>query len=177
VTNAEYAEFVRQQHRQAPAHWVNGTFAPGEATLPVVNVNWFEARDYCEWRGKRLPTEEEWEYAARGKEGLLYPYGNKPKEQCSNSSEEGLNKPRAVGSYPCGASPFNLLDMAGNVAEWTSTDFKPYPGSAAQPAEGKVYRGGTFKTPRALQTATDRFFDRQTFSEDYVGFRCAKNPN
>lgn len=177
VTNEQYAEFVRREKRQAPSHWVNGNVVPGEATLPVVNVSWFDARDYCEWRGKRLPSEQEWEYAARGKENLLYPYGNEPKAQCSNSSEEGLEKPRAVGSYPCGASRFGLLDMAGNVAEWTGTDYKPYPGSKAEPSEGKVFRGGTFKTPRAKQTTTDRYYDGPTFAADYVGFRCAKNSN
>ncbi len=175
VTNTDYAEFVRQKRRQAPSHWPEGNFAPGEATFPVINVSWYDARDYCEWKGKRLPTEEEWEFAARGKDSLLYPYGNTPKAQCSNSSEEGLNKPRTVGSYPCGASPFNLLDMAGNVAEWTFTDYKPYPGSKAQPVEGKVYRGGTFKTPRAEQTTTDRYYDVPTFAADFLGFRCAKS--
>lgn len=177
VTNQQYAEFVRQDRRQAPSHWVDGNFAPGEATLPVVNVSWFAARDFCEWKSKRLPTEAEWEYAARGKENLLYPYGAQPKAQCSNSSEEGLRKPRAVGNYPCGASPFGLLDMAGNVAEWTGTDYKPYPGSNAKPGEGKVFRGGTFKTPRAEQTTTDRYYEVPTFASDYVGFRCAKNSN
>jgi serine/threonine-protein kinase len=175
VTNTEYAEFVRQTRHQPPSHWQEGVFAPGEANFPVVNVTWYDARDYCQYKGKRLPTEEEWEFAARGKDSLLYPYGNTPKPQCSNSSEEGLRKPRAVGSYPCGASPFNLLDMAGNVAEWTFTDYKPYLGSRAQPGEGKVYRGGTFKTPRAEQTTTDRYYDVQTFAADFLGFRCAKD--
>lgn len=177
VTNEQYLEFVRQKRRQPPSSWVEGSFSPGEANFPVVNVSWFDARDFCDWKAKRLPTEEEWEFAARGRENLIYPYGNQPKEQCSNSSQEGLRKPRAVGSYPCGASPFGLLDMAGNVAEWTSTDYRPYPGSQAKTGEGKVYRGGTFKTPREEQTTTDRYYDRPTFASDFLGFRCAQSAN
>lgn len=176
VINAEYAEFVRQKRRQHPRHWVDGSYAPGEATTPVVNVNWYDARDYCEWRGKRLPTEEEWEFAARGKENLLYPYGNQWQPQFSNAGESGLGRPRAVGSYPAGASPFNVLDMAGNVAEWTASDYKPYPGSPARPQEGqKIIRGGSFANPAREQTATDRYFDFPNRTFDFIGFRCAKS--
>jgi serine/threonine-protein kinase len=176
VTNEQYAEFVRQYKRQPPKHWVDGQYAPGDANFPVVNVNWYEARDYCESRGKRLPTEEEWEFAARGKENRLYPYGNEWKPQFSNAREDGFNRPRAVGSYPDGASPFGVLDMAGNVAEWTATDYQPYPGSAARQDEGnKVIRGGSFNAPAKEQTATDRFFDFPQRAYDYIGFRCAKS--
>jgi formylglycine-generating enzyme required for sulfatase activity len=176
VTNAEYAEFVRQKRRQPPRHWVDGVYAPGEATTPVVNVNWYDARDYCEWKGRRLPTEEEWEFAARGKENLLYPYGNVWKPQFSNAGESGLGRPRAVGSYPAGASPFNVLDMAGNVAEWTASDYKPYPKSPARPQDGqKIIRGGSFANPAREQTATDRYFDFPNRTFDFIGFRCAKN--
>jgi serine/threonine-protein kinase len=176
VTNEQYAEFVRQRRRQAPKHWVDGQYLPGEASLPVVNVNWYEARDYCEYRSKRLPAEDEWEFAARGKENRLYPYGNEWKAQFSNASEDKIDRPRAVGSYPAGASPFGILDMAGNVAEWTATDYKPYSGSSARLDEGnKVVRGGAFNTPAKEQTATDRFFYRPQQPYENIGFRCAKN--
>ncbi|MCI0660505.1 MAG: bifunctional serine/threonine-protein kinase/formylglycine-generating enzyme family protein [Acidobacteria bacterium] len=176
VSNELYAEFVRQMNRQAPKHWIDGQYAPGEANFPVVNINWFEARDYCEWVGKRLPTEEEWEFAARGKENRLYPYGNEWKPRFSNAFEDGYKQPRAVGSYPDGASPFGALDMAGNVAEWTATDYRPYSRSSAPRDEGnKVIRGGSFNAPAKEQTATDRFFDYPQRSYNYIGFRCAKN--
>jgi serine/threonine protein kinase/formylglycine-generating enzyme required for sulfatase activity len=176
VTNEEYAQFIRQTRRNPPVHWREGQYEVGEATLPVVNVSWNESRDYCEWANKRLPTEAEWEYAARGRDSRLYPYGNEWKPRFSNARETGLDKPQAVGSYPDGLSPFGVADMAGNVAEWTETEYLPYPGSPAEPDEGnRVIRGGGFKVPAREQTATERFFDRPTVTYDFVGFRCAKS--
>lgn len=176
VTNELYAQFVRQTRRNSPVHWPDGNYQIGEATLPVVNVSWNEARDFCEWASKRLPTEEEWEFAARGRDNRLYPYGNEWKPRFSNARETGLDQPQAVGSYPDGLSPFGVADMAGNVAEWTATPYLPYPGSPAKLDEGNwVIRGGGFRVPAAEQTATDRYFDRPTVSYDFVGFRCAKS--
>jgi serine/threonine-protein kinase len=176
VTNEQYLDFVRQNNRQPPRHWVDGKYAPGEATTPVVNVSWYDARDYCVWRGKRLPTEEEWEFAARGRENLLYPYGNQWKPQFSNASQSGFARPQQVGSYPEGASPFGILDMAGNVAEWTVSDYRPYPGSKAPSQEGqKIIRGGSFANPAEEQTVTDRYFNFPNRTFDYIGFRCAKD--
>jgi serine/threonine-protein kinase len=178
VTNEQYAEFVRIRNRSAPKHWLNGNYQPGDANFPVVNVSWFDARDYCEWRGGRLPTEEEWEFAARGKENLYYPYGNqwKPEFSSASPSPEKIGRLSAVGSYPAGASPFGVLDMAGNVAEWTASPYVPYPGSPAKPDEGnKVIRGGSFINLPIEQTATDRFFNFPVRTFDYVGFRCVKD--
>ena len=178
VTNEQYAEFVRQTRHQPPSHWANNTYPVGEANHPVVNVSWYDAKEYAEWAGKRLPTEEEWEFAARGKEGLLYPYGNEWKPKFSNAKEDGYGKPRSVGSYPDGASPFGVLDLAGNVAEWTATEYKPYPGSQAKPDDGnRIVRGGAFNTPAKEQIATDRFFYRPTTTNNFIGFRCAKDAN
>lgn len=176
VTNEEYAQFIRQTRRNPPSHWPEGEYEVGEATLPVVNVSWNEARAYCEWANKRLPTEEEWEYAARGEDNRLYPYGNEWKPRFSNARETGLDKPQAVGSYPDGLSPFGVADLAGNVAEWTETEYLPYPGSKAAADNGhRVIRGGGFKVPAREQTATDRYFDRPTVSYDFLGFRCARS--
>ncbi|NDD64733.1 MAG: hypothetical protein EBZ36_12295, partial [Acidobacteria bacterium] len=139
-------------------------------------VTWLEARDYCEWVGKRLPAESEWEFAARGRDNRLYPYGGEWRPRFSNARETGLNKPQAVGSYPEGISPFGVADMAGNVAEWTETAYEPYPGSRARQDEGnRIIRGGGFRVPAREQTATERFFDRPGVSYDYVGFRCARD--
>ncbi|HMZ22460.1 MAG TPA: SUMF1/EgtB/PvdO family nonheme iron enzyme, partial [Blastocatellia bacterium] len=177
VTNDQYSQFVRQTRHQPPSHWPNGQYQIGKATLPVVNVSWYDAKDYCDWAGKRLPTEEEWEFAARGKDGRLYPYGgNQWKPRFSNAKEVGLEEPQPVGSYPDGASPFGVLDMSGNVAEWIASDYKPYPNSPARSEEGnKIIRGGGFRVPAKEQTATDRFFDRPNVMHDFIGFRCAKN--
>lgn len=176
VTNDEYAKFVRLTRRNPPAHWREGQYENGEARLPVVNVTWYEARAFCEWAGKRLPVEAEWEYAARGRDNRLYPYGNEWKPRFSNARETGLDKPQAVGSYPEGDSTFGVADLAGNVAEWTETEFLPYPGSQARRDDGhRIIRGGGFRVPAREQTATERFFDRPSASYDFVGFRCAKD--
>jgi eukaryotic-like serine/threonine-protein kinase len=178
VTNEQYADFVRLTNRTAPKHWEEGSYTPGEANFPVTNVSWFDARDYCQSRNKRLPTEEEWEFAARGKENLLYPYGNEWKPQFSSASPslQQLGKLSAVGSYPDGASPFQVFDMAGNVAEWTASDYRPYPNSTAKPDEGnKIIRGGSFQNLPSQQTTTDRRFNLPARTFDYIGFRCAKD--
>ncbi|MEY3283489.1 MAG: hypothetical protein RIR86_1502, partial [Acidobacteriota bacterium] len=159
-----------------PTHWREGQYENGEARLPVVNVTWYEARAFCEWAGKRLPVESEWEYAARGRDNRLYPYGNEWKPRFSNARETGLDKPQAVGSYPEGDSTFGVADLAGNVAEWTETEYLPYPGSQARRDDGhRIIRGGGFRVPAREQTATERFFDRPSASYDFVGFRCAKD--
>jgi len=176
VTNEEYAKFIRLTRRNPPSHWPEGQYEVGEARLPVVNVSWNESRDYCEWANKRLPSEAEWEFAARGKDNRIYPYGNEWNPRFSNARETNLDKPQAVGSYPDGLSPFGVADMAGNVAEWTASPYIPYPGSKAAPDVGNmVIRGGGFKSLAKEQTATDRYFDRPTSTFDYIGFRCAKS--
>ncbi|MGH9837508.1 MAG: SUMF1/EgtB/PvdO family nonheme iron enzyme [Blastocatellia bacterium] len=179
VTNEQYQQFIDSARRQPPLHWRNGHYPDGEASLPVVNVSWDDANAYARWAGKRLPTEEEWEYAARGTDGRLYPYGNRWKPQYSNALEDKHGAARNVRSYPDGASPFGVFDMAGNVLEWTASDFKLYPGSQLppdDPNEGrKVLRGGAFNAEARFQTATDRFFYPPPTKSDFIGFRCAKD--
>jgi eukaryotic-like serine/threonine-protein kinase len=180
VTNEEYAKFVQFGPHPAPKHWPNGQIPPGEIRFPVSNVSWYDARDYCQWKGKRLPTEEEWEYAARGRENLLYPYGNewKPELSSASLSTTRIGKLSGVGNYPTGQSPFKVLDMAGNVAEWTDSDFVPYPNSPAkEQPNNKVMRGGSYLNPPSQQTATERRWDRPQTTEDFIGFRCAKSLN
>jgi serine/threonine-protein kinase len=176
VTNEDYSRFVRQTRHPAPPHWVDGTYPKGEATLPVYNVSWFDAKTYAEWAGKRLPSEAEWEYAARGTDGRIYPWGNEWIDELSNSGEDKRGKPVAVGQFRRGASPFGILDMAGNVAEWVADDFKLYPGSTAKPLAGyKVYRGGSWAFPKNQLLTVARWSEEPTAKFAYIGFRCAKD--
>jgi formylglycine-generating enzyme required for sulfatase activity len=116
----------------------------------------------------------EWEYAARGADGRLYPWGLDWTPQLSNSKEDGRDGPLAVKSYPRGVSPFGVFDMAGNVAEWTSDDFAPYPGSKAKPDPGfKIYRGGAYNAPKERLTVTYRWYDEAVKTFPWVGFRVA----
>src|SRR5262249_8174864 len=124
------------------------------------------------------PTEEEWEYAARGREKLLYPWGNDFNSQLANTMENGKNQPVEVGSYPGGASPFGVLDMAGNVDEWTASEYKPYPGGP--PSEPgfkgeKIVRGGSYSYDKAIARVTDRRLFAPNTVRPYIGFRCAKD--
>lgn len=176
ITNEDYARFVRQTRHPAPSHWIDGTYPKGEATLPVYNVSWFDAKAYAEWAGKRLPFEAEWEYAARGTDGRIYPWGNEWIDELSNSGEDKRGKPVAVGQFRRGASPFGILDMAGNVAEWVADDFKLYPGSSAKPLAGyKVYRGGSYAFPKVQLLTVARWSEEPTAKFPYIGFRCAKD--
>jgi serine/threonine protein kinase len=188
VTNEEYQQFVEVTRHAPPPHWKNGHYQVSEALLPVVQVSWHDAKNYCESLGRRLPSEKEWEFAARGKdEKRVYPYGDVWKPRYSNAADnydlERGEKPVAkpVRSYPDGRSEFGVFDLAGNVLEWTSSEFRAYPGSkmsAAKQLEGKgqyVLKGGAFSATAERQRATDRYVYPPTDKNDYIGFRCAKD--
>jgi len=173
----EYKEFVDKTGHAAPKTWVNGSFPAGTARHPVTNVSWEDAAAYAQWVGKRLPTEQEWEFAARGKGGFRYPWGNAWKPGCANADEEGAARKGLanVGSHDC-ASPFGAKDLIGNAWEWTASDWIPYPGGRlANPTSGgeKVIRGGSWESPRSYATSVYRSGFKGP--GDQTGFRCAKD--
>ncbi|HMD83700.1 MAG TPA: bifunctional serine/threonine-protein kinase/formylglycine-generating enzyme family protein [Terriglobia bacterium] len=177
VTNARYAEFVKSTTHAAPKGWVNGTAPDGQAEWPVTDVSWDDANAYCTSKGLRLPTEAEWEYAARGTDGRLYPWGNDFSPALTNSAEAALGHPEEVGAHRDATSPFGLLDMSGNVWEWTADDYKPYPSrqpSFQIPADAKTIRGGSYQSDKLHVTTTIRNLDHASTRSATIGFRCAK---
>ena len=201
VTQAEYARFIVATKHRPPLNWENGTIPDGQYMYPVTMVSWYDARAYCGWEGKRLPTEAEWEKAARGTDGRRWPWGNQ-------MNAANLNTYYSVGAttevtrYASGISPYGVFDMAGNVSEWTASDFAPYEGSnaakdifqpkkveATSPAdrgmkvadlvevEGvyKVRRGGSWKSDPFSTSVYHRNFSMPYYASDFFGFRCVKD--
>jgi len=120
VTTAQFAEYVATGKVPAPPTWVDGRPPHEREDHPVVQVTWLEASGYCAWRGRRLPTAVEYEKAARGTDGFTYPWGN-AFEAGKLNSFGGANDTMTAGSFPGGASPYGVLDLAGNVLHWTAT--------------------------------------------------------
>jgi formylglycine-generating enzyme required for sulfatase activity len=150
---------------------------------PVENITWYEARDFCALRGARLPTEREWEYAARGPDNLVYPWGNSWNEDNATSSDNN-NQTTVVGSIPMGNSWVGTYDMSGNVWEWTSTLFEAYPYVATDGRESDtgyrtdvhlVLRSGSFVRSTHVLSAPYRYGGLPNIVSFDVGFRCARN--
>ena len=189
ITNLEYRSFVRETNHSPPPHWEGDAYPDGLGDHPVVYVSWHDARAYCAWlREKtgipyRLPTEAQWEKAARGTDGRTYPWGDEFEPARCNSLEGGLLATTPVGQYsPEGDSPYGLADVAGNVLEWTSTLYRDYPydpqdGREEQEEGGpRVLRGGAFDFPQWYV----RCAYRHRYYPDYryadLGFRVVVFP-
>lgn len=157
---------------------------PGYERHPVNEVTWNGARRYCAWRGARLPTEAEWEAAARGGEGRAYPWGNQPPSAERAVYARRSNETGAVGERAAGATPQGVHDLAGNVAEWTSSLYRPYPYRADDGREDpqapgeRVTRGGDHvfdSTPDRLRSTFRAGFSRAPWvGHRHIGFRCAR---
>ncbi len=180
VTNSLYKRFMEATGRKAPDYWNDSTW--NGPTQPVVGVSWHDAEAYCRWAGKRLPTEAEWEKAARGTDGRRYPWGDQWDSSRANSGESKIGKTVPVGSYPGGVSPYGAHDLAGNVWEWVADwyDADYYKQSPVRnptgPASGrdKVLRGGSwFKIPVMLRSAYRDHLWPDYWSKEF-GFRCAR---
>lgn len=179
VTNKQYRVFVLDTGHRIPSMWVTPFYFVGGDDYPVIDISWDDADAFCRWAGKRLPTEAEWEKAARGTDGRHYPWGNEFDNKKCNilKGEEGSIMP--VGSFPLGVSPYGLHDMCGNVMEWTSSWYKPYPGSKLKrEAFGeryKVLRGGAWSSPHPMERVTDRHSVDPKWDHPPHGVRCAKS--
>jgi formylglycine-generating enzyme required for sulfatase activity len=170
VTHAQYARFIQETNHPKPAYWDDPAY--NRADLPVVGVRWEDASAYARWAGKRLPSEAEWVKAAGGEDGRSYPWGNNWEADRCNSlgtqdEFEGLSP---VGKFPLGASPYGVMDMAGNVWEWIAYE----PSSVTSPDPGtRIGKGGSWANSREQATISSKAKGNVTLSDCIIGFRCA----
>jgi len=164
VSNAEYSRFIAATGREAPQHWEDGTFPEGRADHPVVYVTWKDATAYAAWAGKELPTSQQWEKAARGTRGNVYPWGDQPTPAKCNVRENGVGDTTAVDCYQSGVSPYGVYDMCGNIWEWCSTPSRP----------GRhELKGGAWTSPFDRATPSSFNDAAESMCDDDTGFRCA----
>jgi len=180
ATVADFRAFAVATHAATP--WA-GEPPANNHDHPVTGVYWSEAANYCAWRhprGGRLPTEEEWEAAARGVAGWPYPWGYEFVVGRANTLSANRSGPVAAGGFQNGATSAGVQDLIGNVWEWTSSPYHAYPGATAfadsMEQQFRVVRGGAFNTPDSIATGLVRGFNRLSASRDELaltGFRCA----
>ena len=187
VTVGQYAKYLEATGAEAPPEWEIMN-EPRHQKRPVVNVSWSDAATYCKWAGKRLPTEAEWEKAARGTDGRLYPWGNEPPTRLhANFGKKEWAYHMAlvpVGMFEMGKSPYGIYDMAGNAWEWVNDwyDHDYYKKSPMKNPQGpttgksKVVRGGNWLYVQDFLRSSFRFNADPSGRQFGYGFRCAKTP-
>jgi sulfatase modifying factor 1 len=216
ITNAQYRRFLQITRRESPPYWSGNEYPPGQDDYPVAGVSWPDAEAYCAWAGQRLPTEAEWEKACRGSDGRLYPWGNDWTWQranldasyaaCSVEQVEpgysqwdtawtllrigsGVSRLQPVGSYPEGASPYGIMDLAGNVSEWVADwynwggywDWPARNPQGTQPPWNRSLRGSAWYDPNGSATwaqSQSRCSARNSSHErrdPRMGFRCGRS--
>jgi formylglycine-generating enzyme required for sulfatase activity len=174
VTNEQYLVFCENTRYQPPPHWEKGKFPSGKARHPVVNINWHDANEYIKWRASRdgkpysLPSEEEWEKAARGPFGFTYPWGTHFKNSVCNAGKGPSGDTNEVGAFPSGRSPFGCYDMVGNVWEWTRTLYD-------EKNQRYVLRGGSYYFDEEYALAYLRYHDPKEQKWEDLGFRCVSH--
>lgn len=190
VSNVDYLRFVLTTGADWPKFWRESPFPDKTALHPVINVSWNEADAYCRWAGKRLPTEAEWEKAARGEDGRIFPWGNEPagwmKSNIAHAgSKRGFKYPPLadVMRYDKGVSPYGVYQMAGNVSEWVSDWFDPeyYQRNLSDNPTGpiagelKVFRGGSWNEDPEVARSAGRNAGAPDHRSYLIGFRCAQD--
>jgi formylglycine-generating enzyme len=190
VTVGRYRQCVAAGRCREPPYAAGGKRFD-RPDFPVVLVTWSDADTFCTWAGGRLPTEAEWERAARGLAGRRYPWGNVYNPTLSNhgklaydeiDADDGFAELAPVGSYPDGRTPDGIADLAGNVEEWVADWFQDYPKTSESNPRGpstgdtRVLRGGHYGDSRAFLRAAARGHDLQSARRPYRGFRCARSP-
>ena len=181
VTNSQYASFVNATGRPAPGHWPPLESVGFRHDHPVTYVDWQDALAFCAWAGVRLPTEAEWEKAARGVDGRTWPWGETPPTPEHCNCENTVGDTVAVDACAAGASVFGALGMAGNVWEWTASAYRPYPYASADGREHPfvgdrlAIRGGTYNHPMRHVRCADRHAVHAAARDIYIGFRVVKD--
>jgi len=180
VTNEEYLKFVKSTNSKSPLFFSDQRY--NHPKQPVVGISYDDAGAYAKWLGKRLPTEAEWEKAARGTDRRLYPWGANFIDSYCNSYDARHNFPQKVGTYPEGASPYGIMDMAGNIAEWVFDTYgrdyyskSPYknPRGPGDKSIARITRGGDYKSDPPNVTCVCRFKAGAYSAFPNIGFRCA----
>ena len=193
VTNRRYKIYIDDVGAIPPLDWSKNNFPEGKSNYPVTGVSWFDANNFCQWAGKKLPTEKQWEKAARGEGENQYPWGNEFKADHANLSSKAGSRSSIgpVGSHPSGATSLGVMDLIGNVWEWVEDDYAPYKGSVYRSeyfgGDYKVLRGQSARDighfPGATYLAALEKFSRAGYREfsvadqsaEDVGFRCTSD--